>query len=75
MLRAGRAMFLCGSGICLRFVLCIYRKSEENSKGEPGAGSDEKQNCVRHDDRSKEQVRCYRLPVLDHYDHYQDSQD
>jgi len=30
---------------------------------------------VRHNDGSKEQVRCYRLSVLNYNDRYQDSQD
>jgi hypothetical protein len=77
MLCSGRVTpgFWVVQGICVRFVLCTHRQCEENSQGEPGAGSDKKQNCVRHDDRRKEQVRCYRLTVLDHNDHYQDRQD
>jgi hypothetical protein len=34
-------------------TLCLQRHSEKDSKRESGRGGDEKQNGVRHNDRSK----------------------
>ena len=75
--RAGGARSLCASGnltyCALYFIFTDSARS--TPRAEAGTGGDEEQNCVRHDERSKEQVRWYRLPVLDHNYHYQNGQD